>query len=217
MDYQLAHFNMIEQQIRPWDVLDQRVLDVLASTPRHFFVPQNYTALAYSETLIPLTAQATMLEPKVVARFLQAVNPQTHEKALEIGTGSGYLTCMLAQLCASVTSVEIDDELRQQASARLQEMGVCNVQCHQGDAKDDWADGQRYHVIIMTGAVTSIPDSYRHKLEVGGRLVAIVGEDPAMQVMLITRTENNQWVEEILFETSAPYLAGTKATEKFYF
>lgn len=208
MDYALAHFNMIEQQIRPWDVLDGRILDTMTALPRHYFVPDGLEGLAYSEAPIPLSTNATMLEPKVIGRFLQALNPQTDEHALEIGTGSGYLTALLANLCNKVDSVDIDPNLTDAASARLLQLGINNAHCHTGDAKFTWPDNQHYDVIALTAAVTHKPQAYLEKLKVGGRLVAVVGSGKAMEAICYTRSENHQWNEEVLFETELPYFIG---------
>jgi len=215
MDTSLVHFNMVEQQIRPWDVLDIRILDTLAALPRHPFVPSAYQSLAYSEMIIPLAENQQMLEPKIVARFLQALDPQTDEKALEIGTGSGYLTALLAQLCAHVTSVERHNTLRDSAAKTLASLGISNIELLSGDGKDSWQDDKSYHAIVLTAAVPTIPQAYLDKLEVGGRCVAVIGEGSAMQAVKYTRTENHQWTEEVLFETQLPYLEGLKKPTHF--
>ena len=217
MDTSLAHFNMVEQQIRPWDLLDIRILDTMAALPRHPFVPANFQALAYSETMIPLPAKQQMLEPKIVARFLQALDPQAHEQALEIGTGSGYLTALLAKMSAKVTSIELHDELRHNAAQTLNGQGINNVELVAGDGKDGWQDGKNYHTIVLTAAVPNTPRAYLEKLEVGGRCVAVVGEGRAMQAIKYTRTENNQWTEEVLFETQLPYFDGAQKSVQFSF
>lgn len=217
MDTSLAHFNMVEQQIRPWDVLDIRILDTLAALPRHPFVPTTFQALAYSETLIPLANNQQMLEPKIIGRFLQALDPKEHEKALEIGTGSGYLTALLAKLSAQVTSVELHNELRDAAAETLASLGIHNVELLSGDGKDNWPDAKTYHTITLTAAVPTKPQAYLEKLEVGGRCVAVVGEGAAMQAIKYTRTENNQWTEEVLFETQLPYFDGVSNPCKFEF
>lgn len=217
MDTSLAHFNMVEQQIRPWDVLDIRILDTMAALPRHPFVPANFQALAYSETIIPLPAKQQMLEPKIVARFLQALDPQAHEQALEIGTGSGYLTALLAKMSAKVTSIELHDELRHNAAQTLNGQGINNVELVAGDGKNNWQDGKSYHTIVLTAAVPNTPQAYLEKLEVGGRCVAVVGEGCAMQAIKYTRTENNQWTEEVLFETQLPCFDGIKMPLSFNF
>jgi protein-L-isoaspartate(D-aspartate) O-methyltransferase len=208
---------MVEQQIRPWDVLDIRILDALTTLPRHPFVPTDFQSLAYSETLIPLTVSQQMLEPKIVGRFLQALNPQAHEKALEIGTGSGYLTGLLAQLSAQVTSVELHKELRDNAAHTLASLGINNIELLSGDGKEHWQDSKRYQIVVLTAAVPSKPQTYLEKLEIGGRCVAVVGEGAAMQAIKYTRTDNNQWSEEVLFETQLPYFDGIEIRSSFEF
>jgi protein-L-isoaspartate(D-aspartate) O-methyltransferase len=217
MDTNLAHFNMVEQQIRPWDVLDIRILDTLTAVPRHPFVPCDFYPLAYSEMPIPLAANQKMLEPKIVGRFLQALDPRDHELALEIGTGSGYLTALLAKLCQQVTSIELHHELSDTAAKTLASMNITNATLLKGDAHANWQDNKNYHLIVLTGAVLNKPQTYLNKLEVGGRCVAVVGKGHVMQAIKYQRVENNQWTEEILFETQLPYLIGAEETNSFKF
>lgn len=216
MDYALAHFNMIEQQVRPWDVLDMRILDVMAATPRHPFVPNGFESLAYSESCIPLTQGVNMLEPKIIGRFLQATNPQKHEKALEIGTGSGYQTALLAQLCHQVDTVDINEPLLESAKARLTQQGHQNIQFINNNAYAVNAS-QSYDVIILNASVSQKPDHWLSALSVGGRCVAVVGTGAAMQAICYTRTEQHQWTEETLFETELTSLIGPKAEAAFRF
>jgi len=216
MDYALAHFNMIEQQIRPWDVLDMRILDVMSATPRHLFVPDGFESLAYSETLIPLNDQTVMLEPKIIGRFLQAANPQAHEIAFEVGTGSGYQTALLAQLCHHVDSVEIDAHLLDDAKVKIAQQGHQNVHFSQGNVYDLIANKQ-YDVIVVNGSVTSKPDNWLALLNVGGRCVVVVGSNAAMQAICYTRTEQHQWTEEVLFETEMAQLIGLQPVKAFSF
>ncbi len=217
MSHALAQFNMIEQQIRPWDVLDIAVLDTLAKVPRHHFVPVAYQAIAYADLEIPLADNQKMLEPKMVGRLLQALDVQTKDRVLEIGTGSGYFTALLAKMAHSVTSVELSQPLHQQARERLRELGIENAHLAQGNAAEAWSDGQRYHAIVLTGAVTQVPKSYLEQLELGGRLVAITGKAPSMQAVLFTRTEHQQWSQESLFETQLAYLTGAEPLMHFGF
>jgi protein-L-isoaspartate(D-aspartate) O-methyltransferase len=216
MDYALAHFNMIEQQIRPWDVLDMRILDVMAATPRHLFVPDGFESLAYSEAPIPLSAQSKMLEPKIIGRFLQATNPQTNESVLEIGTGSGYQTALLAQLCHSVDSLEIDSQLATSAHTKLTKLGYHNINCNTGNAFE-LTPSTKYDVIVVNGSITSLPEIWLSQLIRGGRCVAVVGSGSAMQAICYTRTEEHQWIEEKLFETELTPLIGPKAEQVFSF
>lgn len=217
MSHVLAQFNMIEQQIRPWDVLDIAVLDTLAKVPRHHFVPDEYQAIAYADLEIPLADNQKMLEPKIAGRLLQALALQTKDRVLEIGTGSGYLTALLASMAHSVTSIELSQQLYQQASERLHTLGVHNAHLAQGNGAEAWSDGQRYHAIVLTGAVAQVPKSYLEQLELGGRLVAITGKAPTMQAVLFTRIEHQQWSQEPLFETQLAYLTGAEARTAFGF
>ncbi|MBD3767220.1 MAG: protein-L-isoaspartate O-methyltransferase [Gammaproteobacteria bacterium] len=216
MDYALAHFNMIEQQIRPWDVLDMRILDVMAATPRHPFVPDGFESLAYSETPIPLNKQFMMLEPKIIARFLQATNPQPNEKALEVGTGSGYQTALLAKLCQEVDSIELDEALAHQAKSKLTQLGHQNIHCTTGNAYD-LPLNKEYDVIVVNGSVAMKPEAWLKSLTLGGRCVAVVGTGSAMQAVCYTRTEYQQWNEEALFETELAPLVGPKPEMVFSF
>lgn len=217
MDHQLAHFNMIEQQVRPWDVLDLRVLDTLAALPRHLFVPAAYQSLAYADLDIPLAEGEYMLQPKIVGRFLQALDVQPHESVLEIGTGSGYLTALLASMGEQVTSVERNKTLHDQAAQTLAQQGITNLTLLNGDGAHNWPDGKRYSAIVLTGAVAQAPQTYLEKLELGGRLVAVVGQGSAMSAILYTRSEPHQWTEEVLFETQLTYLQGSEPTGDFRF
>lgn len=216
MDYALAHFNMIEQQVRPWDVLDMRILDVMAATPRHHFVPDGFESLAYSETPIPLNDRYIMLEPKIIGRFLQATNPQPHEKVLEIGTGSGYQTALLAQLCHTVDSLDIDPQLVDSASQKLKGLGYQNINASHGNAYELSAT-QHYDVIVINASVPNTPQTWLSLLNVGGRCVAVVGNGVAMKAICYTRTENQQWTEENLFETQLEQLIGSNKKEVFSF
>lgn len=216
MDYALAHFNMIEQQVRPWDVLDMRILDVMAATPRHPFVPDGFESLAYSETLIPLNDQTVMLEPKIIGRFLQATNPQPHENALEVGTGSGYQTALLAQLCRHVDTIELNESLMSLAQDKLTKIGYQNIHCTQGNAYEALPN-TIYDVIVINGSLTSKPATWLSLLNLGGRCVAVVGTGAAMQAICYTRTEQHQWIEEVLFETELPQLEGAKPVAAFSF
>jgi protein-L-isoaspartate(D-aspartate) O-methyltransferase len=216
MDYALAHFNMIEQQIRPWDVLDSRILDVMAATPRHLFVPDGFEGLAYSESAIPLNAQSLMLEPKIIGRFLQATNPQPNEKALEIGTGSGYQTALLSQLCQHVHSIELDSNLSRRARQTLNQLGYQNIDCLEGNAYETPLN-QTYDVIILNASVSIKPEKWLKQLNLNGRCVCVVGDNSAMQAICYTRTEHNQWLEETLFETQLAHLNGSQPTLVFSF
>lgn len=204
MDLQLARSNMIEQQVRPWDVLDQRVLDVLAEVPREAFLEPQHNGVAYSDFQLPIGYGQHMLKPTIDGRLLQALLLRLTDTVLEIGTGSGYLTACLARLSAHVDSIEIIPELAASAKARLQDMGVSNASVLQQDAADVWDAKDGYDAIAFSGAIPAIPDYYRNKMNVGGRLFAMVGEPskPTMEAILITRVRDDEWSKESLFEAS---------------
>ena len=204
MDLQQARSNMIEQQVRPWDVLDQRVLDVLAEIPREAFVDEQHRGVAYSDFPLPIGHGQHMLKPTVEGRLLQALLLEVTDSVLEIGTGSGYITACLARLSAQVESIEIIPDLAEAAAARIAVRGISNVTVLQQDATASWDAKDGYDAIAFSGAVPSIPDYYKNKLNVGGRLFAFIGEStqPAMEAVLITRIKDTEWSRESLFETS---------------
>lgn len=216
LDFELARHNMIEQQIRPWDVLDQRVLDVLASIPREDFVPERYRNLAFSDITIPLGHGEVMLKPNVEGRILQALALQPTDRVLEIGTGSGYLTAGLARQAASVTSVDLIPDFIEAARRKLKAHGFENVALHTGDASRGWGD-HRYHAIAITGSVAAIAEVWRHSLSVGGRLFVVVGKPPVMEALLITRVGEQEWVRESLFDTELPPLRYAAPVKTFTF
>lgn len=194
---------MTEQQVRPWDVLDQRVLDVLSDVPREAFLAPALHGIAYSDFALPIGHAQHMLKPTIDGRLLQALLLDVTDTVLEIGTGSGYLTACLARLCSHVQSIEIIPELAQSAKARLEQRGVSNVCVMHQDASQVWDANDGYNAIVLCGAVPSVPDTYRQKLNVGGRLFAIVGESsqPTMDAVLVTRVKDHEWSTESLFET----------------
>ena len=215
MDFEQARHNMIEQQVRPWDVLDQRVLDVMTTLPREAFVPEQYRALAFADISIPLGQDQVMMSPKLEGRLLQALDIKPDDTALEIGTGSGYLTACLASLGHHVTSWEIFPELSAAAKARLVEQDIGNVTLEVGDATREIADEARYDVIAVTGSVPVLQQQFHANLKPGGRLFVITGKPPIMEALLITRLDADTWARESLFETSLPPLVN--ATEPLRF
>lgn len=216
-DTELARFNMIEQQIRPWDVLDKRVLNTLAHIPREHFVAPEQRNLAFSDLALPLGFGETLLAPVVEGRLLQAANPQPQERVLEIGTGSGFFTACLAHLARSVVSVDIHAEFTARASERLAEFGLERILLETGDAARGWAPSERFDVIILTGAVAELPDSFRQQLNNGGRLIAIVGHEPILSAVRITRRGDAEFTQETLFETHTRYLQGAAPQPTFQF
>lgn len=216
-DTEQARFNMIEQQIRPWEVLDERVLDLMAEVPREDFVPEAYRSLAYTDTAIPLGNGQVMMPPKLAARILQALDIQPTETVLEVGTGSGYFTALLARLARHVFSVDINPDMTRQAQERLAAHGIHNVTLETGDGARGWERHAPYDVIVLTGSVPLLPDSFREQLRVGGRLLAIVGDSPVMEVKLITRRGESDWSGETLFETDLPPLINAPQPDRFRF
>lgn len=215
-DVARARFNMVEQQIRPWEVLDPKVLELPYLVPREDFVPAQYRGLAFADLEIPLGHGASMLAPKLEARMLQALELRPSDCVLEIGTGSGYMTALLAKLARKVTSVEIEPELSAAAGRRLAAHGIHNVLLEVGDGAAGWGDGQ-YDAIVLTGSTPLLPEAYRARLKLGGRLLAVVGEAPVMEAMLVTRVGEDAWRDIALFETCIPPLRNAPQPPRFAF
>ncbi len=214
-DYEKARRNMVEQQVRPWEVLDQRVLDVLGELPREHFVPERYRRLAYADLNIPLGHEQVMMTPKVEARMLQALDVRPGERVLEVGTGSGYVTACLARLGGRVHSVEIFEDLRQRAGERLAALGIGDVVLETGDAARGWERHAPYDVIAVTGSLPEMEPAFQEQLAVGGRLFVIVGEPPVMEARLYTRVADDAWSCEDLFETAIPPLLNARRPRRF--
>ena len=220
MDFEKARFNMVEQQVRPWDVLNPRVLDVISEIPRENFAPDEYKNLAYVDTRIPLgnykDHQCNMAKPIIEGRILQELDIQDEDLILEIGTGSGYLTACLAKLGRHVDTVDINEDLTAMAEKNLQALAINNVNLTTGDASKTWEQKRNYDVIVISAAMTSIPDSYKKLLKPNGRMFIVTGEAPVMTAHLVTRTDENKWSVEDLFETSIePMIQAVK--QKFIF
>jgi len=196
-----ARFNMVEQQVRPWDVFDRRVLNLIETLPRDAFVPEQYKGLAYADIEIPIGHGQHMMFPRVEARMLQALDAQPGEKVLEIGTGSGYVTACLAHLGGQVTSLEIHPDLIEQAQATLDANDINGVQLHCRNALEGMGENSTFDVIAVTGSLPFLPDSLRQQLNVGGRMFVVTGEAPVMEAELITRVSGDAWSSEGLFET----------------
>ena len=215
MDFETARFNMVEQQVRTWEVLDQAVLDRLSAIPRERFVPEDYLRLAYADTRIPLGGGDVMMPPREEARLLQALALAPGDHVLEVGTGSGFLAALAAGLARRVTTVEISPERKARAERSLAEFG--NVEVIEGDAVRGWEAAAPYDAIAVTGSLPVLDDSFLHQLKPGGRLFVVVGEAPAMEALLLTRTGAGDWATESLFETVLPPLAGAKRPNQFEF
>ncbi len=217
MDIEQARFNMVEQQIRPWDVLDQTVLDLLFKVRREEFVPAPYRSLAFVDMEIPLGHGETMWSPKLEARCVQSLRLRKTDRVLEIGTGSGYLSALLASLAGKVHSVDIHAEFLKDAEARLRAHGFDNVMLEAGDASRGWENHAPYDVIVVTGSLPVMPDTLPAQLAPGGRLFAVVGDDPVMNAQLITCASRGVYRGEILFETSLKPLVNAPQPERFVF
>ncbi len=208
-------FNMVEQQIRPWDVLDMRVLDLLTKVKREQFVPPARREMAFMDIEIPLGYGACMWQPKLEARAVQALRVGRGDRVLEVGSGSGYLTALLSHLAAHVTSVEIVPELHAFAEKNLAAHHIDNVAMTLGDAAQGWPG--LYDVIVLTGSVPVLPEAFQNSLTPGGRLFAIVGDAPAMQAKLITRVAPGVFESTTLFETSVAPLQNALQPKRFVF
>lgn len=217
MNLENARFNMIEQQIRPWEVLDQDVLDLLFVVKREEFVPLAYRQLAFADIEIPLGAAACMLAPKIEAHALQALHIRKSDKVLEIGTGSGYMAALLAAHAEHVWSVELVPEMSKTAHATLKRQGINNVTVETGDAALGWKAHAPYDVIMVSGSLPILPPELLAQLKVGGRMFVIIGDAPAMNAQLITRTAEETYQSTTLFETMAPALVNAPQPERFTF
>jgi protein-L-isoaspartate(D-aspartate) O-methyltransferase len=217
MNIEQARFNMIEQQIRPWNVLDQDVLDLLHVVKREQFVPAAYQNLAFADVEIPLPGGEAMLAPKFEARILQETGVKKHETVLEIGTGSGYMAALLAHRAAKVTTVEINPETAELAKKNLANAGVHNVTVEVGNGAQGWEKGAPYDVIVISGALEVLPEALLKQVKVGGRIAAIVGQAPVMEASIITRTGDNAYSTVKVFETNVRYLTGAPVPSHFQF
>lgn len=217
IDVERARFNMVEQQIRTWEVLDQEVLDLLFAVRREDFVPAQYRSLAFVDMEIPLGHGQKMLAPKLEARMLQELAVKASDRVLEVGTGSGYMTALLAKRGAHVYSVEIVPEFSAQAAARLSAHDIHNVTLEIGDAARGWSKHAPYDTIVLTGSVPVLADEFARCLNPGGRLLAVVGEAPAMEARLVTCAASSACSEVGLFETCIPALRNAPQPERFVF
>ena len=221
MDIEQARFNMIEQQVRPWEVLDPTVLSLLSVVKREGFVQAAHKDLAFADVEVPVGTKGivgqTMLAPKIEARILQELNIRAKDKVLEIGSGSGYMAALIAAKAEFVYTVEIDPELVDLARKNLQQAGVANVSVDLGDAAQGWPLYAPYDVIVISASTPILPESILKQLKIGGRLVAVVGEAPAMQMQLVTRTEENAFATINVFETVIAPLINATQRESFVF
>jgi protein-L-isoaspartate(D-aspartate) O-methyltransferase len=216
---ELARFNMVEQQIRPWDVLDMDVLDLIKKVKREHFVPADKQSLAFMDVEIPLGHDATMWSPKLEARALQALKLKRSDRVLEVGTGSGYLTALLSRMAEHVTSIELVPELSARAARNLAAHHFDNVTLEVGDASvpaKGWGS-EKYDAIVLTASVPLPPESFYQMLNAGGRLFAIVGDAPAMQARLVTCVAPGVFETTTLFETDVAPLTNAPQPQRFVF
>lgn len=221
MDLEQARFNMIEQQIRPWEVLDAHVLQLLSVVKREDFVPLAHKALAFVDMEIPLREGGArgqaMLAPRVEARLLQEANVQKHEKVLEIGTGSGYLTALLAHRAQRVVSLEIEPELADLARANLQKAGITNAEVRTANAAGRMQADGPFDVLVLGGSVAEMPELLLDQVKVGGRVIGVVGDEPMMRATVMTRTGDATWTTTQPWDTIVPRLLNFVQPSRFYF
>lgn len=212
-----ARFNMIEQQIRTWDVLDPTVLQLLNEVPREAFVPVAYQGLAFADLEIPIGDGHVMLSPKLEARMLQALSVKKSDRVLHVGTGTGYLTALLAKLAKEVISVDIDPSLSALAATHLQQQQIHNVTMQVGDASQGWLQHAPYDVIVFGGSSPVEPNQVRQQLALGGRMLIVLGNAPVMRATLIQRVSEQGFREDILFETCIAPLVNAPQAQSFQF
>ncbi|MFC4763795.1 protein-L-isoaspartate O-methyltransferase family protein [Dyella koreensis] len=217
MNFEQARQNMVENQVRPWEVLDSRVLDVLSRVRREDFVAPEHRQLAFADLSLPLGHGEVMLKPVIEGRVLQALELAGTEQVLEIGTGSGFLTACLASLSAHVTSVDIHADFVAAAGQRLAQAGIGNVKLEAGEAVNAWQPAGTFDVLVVTGAVYEIPQRFFGWLKPGGRLLAVRGQSPVQQLVLLTQEGAGRYREESLLETDLPYLVHAEPPRQFVF
>jgi len=210
-----ARHHMVEQQVRPWDVLDDNVLNLFADVPREEYVPSGYQNIAFGDLSIPLDFDEVMMSPKLEARMLQALAINLSETVLEIGTGSGFVTTLLAKSARHVYSVDIQEEFINRVRAKLDEEGIINVTLEQGNAAQGWPQHGPYDVIAVTGSFPILPDALQQSLTVGGRMFVIVGDSPVMEAELITRLSETEFRTDRLFETELLPLRNCLQPDRF--
>jgi len=217
VDFEQARFNMVEQQIRTWEVLDPKVLDLLAEVHREDFVPAQYRNLAFADLEVPIGHGECMLQPKLEARLVQEAAVHRDDRVLEVGTGSGYMTALLSRLARHVYTVEIVPELSTAARSKLTAHGLSNITADVGDAARGWDAHGPYDVIVLTGSVPHLAENFERALAPGGRLIAIVGDAPVMTARRIKRVSDTAFTRESLFETCVKPLRNAPQPERFVF
>ena len=216
MNIDFARQQMVDQQVRAWDVLNADILEVLKTVPREQFVPAGYEALAFADTQIPIGHGESMMTPTLEGRLLQALDLNSTDSVLEIGTGSGFLTACLTHLAGDITSVDIHGDLLETAAANLESSGIKDVELLAMDATKELPDAQ-YDAVAVTGSIQNFDPRFVASLKPGGRLFVIVGDAPAMDARLVTRTGDNDWKSDSLFETSLKPLVNGRLPPQFSF
>lgn len=218
LNMEQARFNMIEQQVRTWDVLDSAVLDVLGKVPREDFVPSRYRRMAFADLRVPLAMQQVMMKPVEEGRMLQALALEPGQSVLEIGTGTGFTAACMAALGGQVLSVEIHAELADTATARLERLGIAGIEVRRGDALSREFDPARsFDRVVVTGSAAEVPERFLEWVSPGGRLFLVRGSSPAMEAVCLRRNETNAWTTDSLFETDLPRLLGAEDRPVFQF
>ncbi len=217
MNFEHARSNMVGQQVRSWEVLDERILALFKQMRREDFVPERYRNLAFADLNIPLAHGQVMMKPGVEGRMLQALELSPDDIVLEIGTGSGYITACLAALANRLCTVEIYADLLESAEKKLNVAQIDNVEYFNADVMGDWLPEQAHDVVVVSGSVPVVPDRFKEWVNPGGRLFAIVGDSPAMEAKCLTRVNVTEWTEESLFETDLPPLINSEKAAVFEF
>jgi protein-L-isoaspartate(D-aspartate) O-methyltransferase len=217
MDFERARFNMVEQQVRPWEVLDQDVLESMMTVKREEFVPAQFRSLSFSEAEIPIGCGQIMLSPVIEGKILQAVQVKKTDSVLEIGAGSGYFAALLASHADWVRTIEIEPELAALAGANLKKAGIENVIVEEGDGSEGWAARGPYDVIVVSAGMPMLPQAFKDQLNVGGRLLVFIGEAPMMVARLVTCLGEGKFETVDLFENVVPPLKNAKRVESFRF
>ena len=217
MDIKQARKNVIEQQIRPWGGLNVRANQALSDTPRENFVPEEYLNLVFADIEVPLIDGAKMFSPKIEGRILDSLDIQGHETVLEIGTGSGYFTSVLAKLSQSVVTIELDEQLSESAQNKIKDLNLNNITFINDDALAYNFDNEQYDTIVVGCALPNKNESFFRLLKPGGKLFMVVGAINQMQATLVQRTNENEWQSKSLFETHLDYMKGTELSVKFAF
>ena len=217
MDLQQARLNMIEQQIRPWEVFDQKVLNLLNEMYREEFIPDAYQDLCFTDTRLPIGHEQTTMTPKIEARVLQSLTINPEDSVLEIGTGCGYLTVLLAKSAKHVRSIDIFPDFIDSVKAKIAKTELTNIELENCDAYSIFEQSAKYDVIVLTASLPTMDDRFLNLLNDGGRLFVIIGESPVMEACVFTRQSDSSWSQESIFETDLPALIGAEHKETFKF